>query len=165
MRYLKAFGNWYANLIYPFSVGIRPYLRKASFITTSALCTITFLWSIAYFLPLSASIITVLLYVLIALLICSALLFLLYMITLQFDLELILSKHWLNILPHIILLALFIGSCVVEFMYGRHSPEWDKFHAYSLLTFIGWLFSVGSSAIYAQLLHHHRNNISHRYSN
>ena len=100
--------NWYANWISPCSIRIRPFLRKASFIITLALCLITLLWSIAYFLPLSVS---VLFYTLIALLICTALLFLLYMITLQFHLELTLTKHWLNILPHIILLTLFIGYC------------------------------------------------------
>ena len=167
MGYLKAFGNWYANLLSPCSIRIRPFLRKASFIITLALCSITFLWSVTTllwsitdFIPFNASVFTVLFYTLVALLICTALLFLLYMITLQFNLELFLAKHWLNNIPHILLFTFFIGHCVVDMIHGRNAFEWDEFHTSSFLTFIGWLFSVGLSAIHAQLLKHHRDNAS-----
>ncbi len=165
MRYIKAFGKWYVNLITPYSISIRPFLRKASFITTLALCIITFLWSIAYFLPFFNDIVAALFYTLIALLTWSALIFLLYMITMQFDLDVPLAKHWLTVIPHINFITLFIGYCVIEIIYGRNTPEWDEFYAISLLTLIGWFFSGGLSAIYAQLLTHHQNSNFHRYSN
>lgn len=160
MRHIKAFGEWYVIQITPFAIRIRPFLRKASFIITLPLCFISALWPISYLLSFNAYIVTTLSYTLIALLICSALIFLLYMITLQFDLDVPLAKHWLSAIPSIIFITIFIGYCVVEFIYGRNAPEWEEFHAIAVSAFIGWLFSVGLSAIHAQLLKHHRDNVS-----
>lgn len=152
MKPFKAFSKWYAHWIAPFSVAIRPILRKALFITSLLLDPVVLIFIIHGIYPLEDHLIGAAELAFAILFPVSALLILLYMITLQFDLDASFIKHWLKIIPPILFGTYVLGSVYISCAYGRGTPEWNHYLDSTAPVFIGWILSTGLTALYSKLL-------------
>ncbi len=152
MKPFKAFGKWYTYQIAPFSIAIRPVLRRALLITSLLLDLVAPIFIIHGIYPLESNLVGVAELAFAILFPLSAFLILLYLVTLQFNLDASFAKHWSKIIPHILFGIFLIGYIYITGVYGRGTPKWVHYIDSTTPVFIGWILSTGLTALYSKLL-------------
>lgn len=154
MKQIQAFNIWYAHWITPFATAIRPFLRH-SLLILSLLTDISALVMIVHgAFPFSETIASSIFLALAVLLPISLLTIVLYVATLQMDLHAPSIRHWVKIIPPVILVISFVVYFIIDLTYGRGSPQWERYFEANIFSIICIFLSGALSSFYAHLLSH-----------
>jgi hypothetical protein len=154
MKQIKAFSTWYAHRITPFATAIRPLLRRFSLILSLLLDCAASVMIVHGAFPFNEAIENAIFLALAILLPISLLAIVLYIATLQMDLRAPAIRHWVKIIPPAILVISFVVCFIIDLIYDRGSPRWERYFEANIFSIICIFLSGALSSFYAHLLSH-----------